>query len=150
MKFVKIILMIVLVVFVGIQFIPTKRNQSENTSVSDFMIVYNVPKQIEDKIKVSCYDCHSNNTQYPWYNKVQHLAWLLENHIKEGKADLNFSDYGDYSKRRQKNKLKSIISQIRNDEMPIWSYTIIHNDAKISASDKEIIMEWFQQLKDSL
>jgi len=150
MKFVKIILMIVLVVFVGIQFIPTKRNQSENTSVSDFMIVYNVPKQIEDKIKVSCYDCHSNNTQYPWYNKVQPLAWLLENHIKEGKADLNFSDYGDYSKRRQKNKLKSIISQIRNDEMPIWSYTIIHNDAKISASDKEIIMEWFQQLKDSL
>ncbi len=150
MKFVKIILMIVLVVFVGIQFIPTKRNQSENTSVSDFMIVYNVPKQIEDKIKVSCYDCHSNNTQYPWYNKVQPLAWLLENHIKEGKADLNFSDYGDYSKRRQKNKLKSIISQIRNDEMPIWSYTIIHNDAKISASNKEIIMEWFQQLKDSL
>ena len=95
-------MLILMVVFVGIQFIPTKRNQSKSVSKSDFMNIYNMPQQIESKIKVSCYDCHSNNTQYPWYNKTQPIAWILEGHINEGKEELNFSDWGNYSDRRKK------------------------------------------------
>lgn len=136
--------------FVGIQFVPTKRNQSDNISASDIMIVYNVPEQIEKKIKVSCYDCHSNNTQYPWYNKIQPVAWFLEGHIKKAKEELNFSEFGDYSKRRQKNKLKSIINRIRDNEMPLPSYTLMHKDAVLSESEKSELENWISKLRDSL
>lgn len=150
MKIGKKAAIILLAVLVGIQFVPTKRNQSDNISESDFMIVYNVPEQIENKIKVSCYDCHSNNTQYPWYNKIQPVAWFLEGHIKKAKEELNFNEFGDYSKRRQKNKLKSIINQIRDNEMPLSSYTLIHRDAILSESEKSELENWISNLRDSL
>ena len=150
MKIGKKVAIILLVVFLGIQFVPTKRNQSDNISASDIMIVYKVPEQIENKIKVSCYDCHSNNTQYPWYNKIQPVAWFLEGHIKKAEEELNFSEFGDYSKRRQKNKLKSIINQIRDNEMPLSSYTFMHKDAVLSESEKSELENWISNLRDSL
>ena len=93
MKISKIILLILLIVFVGIQFIPTKRNLSEIVPNTDFMIVNNVPNNIKATLQTSCYDCHSNNTSYPWYNTVQPVTWFLENHFEEGKAELNFSEW---------------------------------------------------------
>lgn len=139
-----------LVAFVGIQFIPTTRNQSDSVPSTDFMLVNNVPKNIQNKLQVSCYDCHSNNTQYPWYNKVQPVAWFLEDHIKEGKAELNFNEWNSLSTRRKTSKLRSIIKQIENGEMPLDSYTFIHRDAKFSEAEAEEIINWVTQLKDSL
>jgi hypothetical protein len=74
----------------------------------------------------------------------------MEGHIDEGKEELNFSEFGGYSKRRQKSKLKSIMSQIRDDEMPLWNYTLIHRDAKLSKKDKELLEEWLTNLRDNL
>lgn len=139
-----------LVAFVGIQFFPTSRNQSDIIPATDFMLVNDVPKDIQNKLQVSCYDCHSNNTKYPWYNKVQPLAWFLEDHIEHGKEELNFSEWGEYSSRRKNSKLKSIISQIEDDEMPLWSYTLIHRAAKLSEEEKKIVLNWVAHLKDSL
>ncbi len=93
MKIVKIIAVVLLVAFVGIQFVPTERNQSDIVPKTDFMLVNSVPDHIKSKLQTSCYDCHSNNTQYPWYNKVQPIAWFLGDHIKEGKAELNFNEW---------------------------------------------------------
>jgi hypothetical protein len=143
-------MVILLVVFMGIQFIPTKRNQSNVVPETDFMLVNNVPETIQKKLQVSCYDCHSNNTQYPWYNNVQPMAWFMQNHIKEGKKELNFNEWADYSDRRKKSKLKSIISQIEDNEMPLDSYTLIHKDAIFSDNEKQEIIKWVTQLKDSL
>ena len=139
-----------LVAFVGIQFIPTTRNQSDSVPSTDFMLVNNVPKNIQNKLQISCYDCHSNNTQYPWYNKVQPVAWFLEDHIKEGKAELNFNEWDSLSTRRKTSKLRSIIKQIENGEMPLDSYTFIHRDARFSEAEAEEIINWVTQLKDSL
>lgn len=150
MKTIKIIALVFLVVLVGIQFVPTNRNQSEVVPKSDFMLVNNVPKDVQDKLKVSCYDCHSNNTAYPWYNKIQPAAWFLEDHIKEGKDELNFNEWGEYSDRRKNSKLRSIISQIEDDEMPLDSYTFIHWDAKFSELEKKEIIKYMTQLKNSL
>ena len=129
MKFAKIIAVVLLVAFVGIQFVPTERNQSDVVPKTDFMLVNSVPDHIKSKLQTSCYDCHSNNTQYPWYNKVQPIAWFLEDHIKKGKAELNFNEWDSLSNRRKKSKLRSIIKQIENDEMPLDSYTLIHREA---------------------
>ena len=150
MRIVKIIAIILLVAFVGIQFIPTTRNQSDTVPSTDFMLVNNVPETIQKKLQVSCYDCHSNNTQYPWYNKIQPVAWFLEDHIKEGKAELNFNEWDSLSSRRKASKLRSIIKQIENGEMPLDSYTLIHKDAKFSEAEAEELINFITQLKDSL
>jgi hypothetical protein len=149
-KIIKIIVLFVLVAFVGIQLVPTTRNQSDFVPVTDFMLVTDVPKAISEKLQISCYDCHSNNTQYPWYNKIQPVAWLIENHIKEGKTELNFSEWDSLSNRRKSSKLRSIIKQIESDEMPLDSYTMIHKDSKFSEKDKTEIIQWIGQLNTSL
>ena len=148
MKIVKIIGLFLLVTLVGIQFFPTSRNQSDTIPRTDFMLVNDVPEQIKNKLQVSCYDCHSNNTAYPWYNKVQPVAWLLENHVKEGRAELNFNEWDSLSSRRKASKLKSIISQIENDEMPLATYTLIHSDAVFSETEKQDIIKFLTELKN--
>jgi len=139
-----------LVALIGIQFIPTSRNQSELVHVTDFISTYNPPKEVAGILQTSCYDCHSNNTAYPWYNKIQPVAMYLEDHIKHGKEEFNFNEFGDYSNRRKKSKLKSFIRQVEQDEMPLDSYTLIHNDAKISESEKELLLGWVNKVLDSL
>ena len=150
MKIVKIIAVVLLVAFVGIQFVPTERNQSDVVPKTDFMLVNSVPDHIKSKLQTSCYDCHSNNTQYPWYNKVQPIAWFLEDNIKEGKAELNFNEWDSLSNRRKKSKLRSIIKQIESDKMPLDSYTLIHKDASFSETEKQELIKWVEQLKDSI
>tara|TARA_R110002167_G_scaffold103984_1_gene268416 strand:- start:33 stop:485 length:453 start_codon:yes stop_codon:yes gene_type:complete len=150
MKILKIIALVLLVAIVGIQFVPTTRNQSDTVPETDFMLVNNVPKTIQKKLEVSCYDCHSNNTEYPWYNKVQPVTWFLEGHIKEGKAELNFNEWDSLSARRKKSKLQSIIKQVESGEMPLSSYTLIHSDAKFSKEEANEIINFITQLKDSL
>lgn len=150
MKTLKIIALILLVAFVGIQFIPTERNQSDLVPKTDFLLVNNTPENIGNLLQVSCYDCHSNNTNYLWYNKVQPIAWFLEDHIKEGKKELNFSEWDAYSNRRKNSKLRSIISQIRDDEMPLFSYTLLHRDAVFSETEKELVMEYMSKIRDGL
>ena len=150
MKVFKKIIIFLLIAFVGIQFIPTTRNESTEILKTDFAQHFDVPQDIQSLLKKSCYDCHSNNTSYPWYNKFQPVSWMLQNHVNNGKKELNFSEFGAYSNRKQKSKLKSIISQIRDDEMPLFSYTIIHGDAKLSESDKNLIMAWLTKLRDDL
>ncbi len=150
MKKLKKVAFVLIIVFVGIQFIPTTRNQSSEVLSTDFNRTFEVPQDIQKILRSSCYDCHSNYTFYPWYNKVQPVSWILENHIKEGKAELNFSAFGDYSKRRKKSKLKSIISQIKDKEMPPSYYTLMHGDAKLSSEKREQLIEWMDKLRDNL
>ena len=147
MKLFKKVFLFLLIAFVGIQFMPTTRNQNNEVLETDFTKTFTVPTNIQNLLKNSCYDCHSNNTNYPWYNKIQPVSWFLEHHIKEGKKELNFSEFGGYSERRQKSKIKSIISQVRDDEMPLWTYTLIHRDTKLSEDDKKLITNYLNELK---
>ncbi|MDT0646464.1 heme-binding domain-containing protein [Zunongwangia sp. F260] len=146
MKFLKIIGLVLLVAFVGIQFIPANRNQSDYISKSDFTEIYEVPENINTILQTSCYDCHSNYTNYPWYNKIQPFTWYLNDHIEEGKAELNFSEFGEYSSRRKSSKLRSISSQVEDGEMPLKSYTLMHWDAKLSDKEKEEFTAWMDSL----
>ncbi|WP_417364089.1 heme-binding domain-containing protein [Galbibacter sp.] len=150
MKVVKIIAWIALGALVVIQFFPTDKNESYTTPETDFMLVNKVPTKIQNQLMQSCYDCHSNNTAYPWYSKIQPAAWFLEDHIKEGKAEFNFNEWHNYSDRRKNSKLRSIIKQIENGEMPLDSYTLIHKDAILSENDKKVVIDFIIKLKDSL
>lgn len=147
---IKVIVLISFIVFVGLQFIPTTRNESKTILESDFARTFDVPDDIQNLLKTSCNDCHSNNTRYPWYNRVQPAAWIMEGHIRDAKAELNFSEFGSYSKRRQKSKLKSIISQAKSGEMPLPSYTYIHWDAPLSEKQKKRLIVWLTKLRNDL
>ena len=150
MKLLKRIGLAILVVLVGIQFISTRTNQSSEVPSTDFILTYKVPDEVGQTLHTSCYNCHSNNTNYPWYSHVQPVGWFLENHIKKGKAELNFNEFGSYSVRKQKSKLKSMASQIEQDEMPLPSYTLIHRDARLTPESKKLLVDYLNALQDSL
>lgn len=114
------------------------------------MVENQVPATIKNRLQISCYDCHSNNTDYPWYSKIQPAAWYLKDHIQEGKDELNFNEWATYSDRRKNSKLRSIISQIEEGKMPLDFYTLIHRDAILSDEDKRMIIDYMTALKDSL
>lgn len=139
-----------LLVFAGIQFIPADHNQSDIVPTTDLMEVYHVPVKVEAIFKTSCYDCHSNNTAYPWYNKIQPVSWIMQGHIKKGKKELNFSEFGSYSGRKQKSKFKSILSQVKDDEMPLSSYLLMHKNAKLSEKDKKDLEDWINKMLEDL
>ncbi len=150
MRIFKIVLLILLIVFVGIQFIPTEHNQSDNIPKTDFMIVNKLPKNIAIMLQTSCYDCHSNNTVYPWYSGIQPGSWFMADHINEGKKELNFNEFGTYSNRRQSSKFSEMIKEIKSDDMPLTSYTIIHRNAILTNENKALLIHWITKTKDSL
>ena len=148
MKRLKIIGLVLLVVLVGLQFFPIGTIHSTTIPSTDFVKTYKAPEDIAQTLQSSCYNCHSNNTEYPWYSKVQPVGWLLEDHINKGKEVLNLSEFGSYSSRRQQSKLMSMISQIEDDKMPLASYTFIHRDARLSKEKKKTLLDYLRTLKD--
>ena len=150
-KIIKKILFIGLIIFLLMQLYQPARNESfEQDITANFTKVYKVPKNVEAILRTSCYDCHSNYTNYPWYSYIHPARFFMESHIKEGKENLNFSEWGNYSNRKQNNKLDRIAKQIKSNEMPLSSYTMIHKNATLSATQKKEIINWISQLKDSL
>ena len=135
---------LVVAIVLVIQVIPVERNVSTVPAGQSFERTEKVPANVAAILKVSCYDCHSNNTRYPWYSELQPGAYFMAQHIKEGKEELNLDEFNDYSKRRKKAKIKSIISQIEKEEMPLKSYLLLHPDAGLTPNKKKVLLQFFQ------
>lgn len=146
----KVGLLILIFFLVAIQFFQAARNETRKVLAVDFNKAYIMPDSIQVLLQNSCFDCHSNNTRYPWYSNIQPFGWWLAHHIKEGKSELNFSEFGDYSTRRQKSKLKAIKDALEDNSMPLSSYTLIHTKAKLSKVDKASIISWIDKIENSL
>ena len=150
-RFFKFLFYTILIALIVFQFYPKpKKNNSTTISSNDITLVHHVPADVLQVLKTSCYDCHSNSTVYPWYSSVQPVALWLGDHIDEGKGELNFSEFGSYSIRRQYRKLEEINSEVKENEMPLSSYTLIHRDAKLDESKKLLLATWVQTLRDSI
>lgn len=139
-----------LILLIGIQLIQPARNENGQALPTDISKTVFIPENVKSLLQAACYDCHSNNTNYPWYANIQPMGWLLANHIMDGKKELNFSEFGTYSDRRQLSKLKSIASQVKDDEMPLASYTMLHKNARLTKEQKALIIDWALNAKDSL
>jgi hypothetical protein len=149
-KFLKRFFLLLLIGFVVIQFFRPQKNISTSISANDITVKYTVPQDVQTVFKTSCYDCHSNNTNYPWYNNIQPVAWWLADHVKEGKKELNFSEFATYRIGRQYRKLEEINKEIEEGEMPLESYTIIHGNAKLNEQQKLSVTNWVNTLRDSI
>lgn len=142
-KSAKRILLVGFILFLLIQIYQPAWNTDKGQMPSDgFASLYNAPKEIQNILQNSCYDCHSNNTNYPAYSYIQPARYFMEKHIKEGKVELNFNEWINYSARKQRNKLNGIIQQIEDDKMPLDSYTFLHQNAKLSDIQKVEMIKW--------
>ncbi len=144
------ILIGLLLLFVAIQFIRPAKNQSAQLSANDISRAYPISNEMQDRLKTSCADCHSNNTVYPWYSKVQPVAWWLANHVNDGKKELNFSEFASYSPKKQAHKLKEVIEQVKEGEMPLNSYTWVHKNAFLTNEQKLAISSWAEALRKEI
>ncbi len=141
----KKVLIAILILGVGMQFIPVPKNQSDELTETDFFQSVDAPFVIRNMVTASCYDCHSNNTDYPWYGRVRPLAWFLQKHIDEGKEELNFSTFQEYSDRMKREKIRFTISQIRDGKMPLKEYLWMHPEADLNEEEKKQLIEFFDQ-----
>ena len=133
---------VLLVALIIIQFFHPARNSSSQLLATDITAVAAVPVNVQQVLSRACYDCHSNNTRYPWYMNIQPVAWYLAHHITEGKKEINFSEFGSYSHKKQVHKLQEMVNELKEGDMPLSSYTLIHGDAKLSEADKTLLINW--------
>jgi Haem-binding domain len=149
-KILKRIALLILVALIVIQFFHPEKNISTASTVfaNDISKAYTVPDDIQVILKASCYDCHSNNTRYPWYFNVQPAAWWLNDHIREGKKEINFSEFASYRIGRQYKKMEEIVKEVKEDEMPLNSYTFIHRNAILSKEQKSSLMNWAEGIRN--
>lgn len=146
----KKILLTLLAIFIIIQFIRPARNISNEVPATDITKLYSVPANVQQILKVSCNDCHTNNTVYPWYTNIQPVGWWLQNHVNEGKEHLDFSIFGSYPPKRQHHKLEEVIEQVEGNHMPLDSYLWLHKDAKLSADQKALLIKWADELRNQI
>lgn len=149
-KICKRVFQILLLAFIIIQFIRPAKNKSDGISSNDISKIYPAPENVLAILKTSCYDCHSNNTVYPWYASIQPVTWWLNNHIQDGKKDLNFSEFKTYSIRRQYKKLEEINALVKKDEMPLDTYLWIHKNAKLDKQQKLTLANWVTSVRDTI
>ncbi|MFM2360503.1 MAG: hypothetical protein RLY16_2496 [Bacteroidota bacterium] len=143
---------VLLILVVAIQFFRPEKNIHPETSAvaKDISTLYPVPDKVKDILKTSCNDCHSNNTAYPWYSNFQPVAWWLNDHVQEGKRELNFNEFAGYRLRKQYHKLEEIVEQVKEGEMPLKSYTLVHGNAKLTEDQKYTLTAWSEALLDSM
>lgn len=143
---IKKVLVFLLIVLVIIQFIHPAKNISTAPLPNDIALHFSVPHDVQEVLRKSCYDCHSNNTKYPWYNNIQPVAWWLQTHINEGKHELNFNEFAAYAPKKQYHKLKGIMDSQNDGWMPLDSYLWIHKDAILSKEQKDNLVKWADSL----
>jgi hypothetical protein len=143
--FKKIMIGLVAVLLIMQLFQPAK-NKAEALSENDISKTYALPVGVHDILTQKCYDCHSNNTTYPWYTSIQPIGWWMASHIKEGKEHLNFSEFKTYPAKRANHKLEEVSEEITKGHMPLESYLWIHTEAKVTAEEVQAINAWITSL----
>ncbi len=149
-RIVKKTLIGLLVILVVIQFIHPEKNINTTVSSLDMNLMYPIPDSVNEVLKKACYDCHSNNTRYPWYNNIQPVAWWLNDHIQEGKREINFSEFGRRTLPKQAKKLKKLAKEVEEGGMPLDSYTWIHKDAALTDREKQMVINWATNLSKQI
>lgn len=144
----KKIIVVLLVAFIIIQFFPIDKSNPPPTPGMDFLKIKNSPEKIVKIMRTSCYDCHSNETQYPWYSSISPISWFLKNNINEGRKHLNFSTFAVYEPKRQLHKIEECIEMVEKKEMPLESYYVGHQDAKLTDEQRADLVQYFKRVKE--
>lgn len=139
-RILKIVLKLALVALVVIQFIRPDKNQEGYGSVQAFEQATKPSEQVAAILMTNCYDCHSNETKYPWYAEISPVNYWLKDHVDDGKRHFNVSAWSDYSVKKKDHKLEELIEMVEEGEMPLDSYTWLHGN--LSEEDTKVLLQW--------
>ena len=145
MKAVKIILSALAIILIVIQFLPSglPDNKTEDEKSIAFSSLMTEP--VLTQLRTSCFDCHSNQTIFPWYSKLAPSSWFLADHIKNGRSQLNFSEWETYSRREKIGQLEDIADEVKSGEMPLKSYLLLHRKARLGKEEISTLSEWAEE-----
>ena len=146
----KKILLSILGLFIIAQLIPVDRSIPEIQPEQDFLHLVDAPQPMANLIKSACYDCHSYHTSYPWYANIAPASFFLQGHINGGREEMNFSEWGTFSKEKKQHKLEECAEMVRDGKMPMKSYTNLHPEARLTDIQKESLVQWFNQVHQSM
>jgi hypothetical protein len=132
----KKLLILLLVVVVAIQLIPVDRNNPPVTRD------VGADAAAAAVLRRSCYDCHSNETVWPWYGYVAPVSWLVNGDVEHAREHLNFSEWDQYDEKRIRKIKEEIIEEVDNENMPLKIYLVMHRDANLSDADFQAIKSW--------
>jgi hypothetical protein len=148
-KYVWIIFVILGATFVIIQFFQPEKNRGEITAMH-LMEQGMVDDEIKAVLKNACLDCHSNQTTYLWYHQIAPVSWMINNHITDGKAELNLSEWGNWEPLDQIGALDKMTGEVKSGEMPLKPYVLIHPKAKLTEEQKELFYAWSEKISEEL
>lgn len=146
----KTIWITLLVIFIIIQLVPSGRPEVINKNPNDLLLNNSVPQNVEKMLRAACYDCHSNESVYPWYAYVAPVSFLVSRDIRVGRKELNFSDWKSLEKMDQAKLLDKIIEEVEEEEMPMAIYLPLHPEAKLSTADRKALTDWAEHFAESL
>jgi hypothetical protein len=133
------VLLALVLVLVAIQFVPVDRSNPRVTAEVP------APPEVRAVLRRACYDCHSNETTWPWYAKVAPASWLVAWDVREGRDELNFSTWDRYANGDQGRKLTESWKEVAEGEMPPRFYLAVHRDAVLTPEDRELLRTWALQ-----
>ncbi|OYT17669.1 MAG: cytochrome C [Bacteroidetes bacterium 4572_77] len=144
MKTIRIIIIFFVALFVLMQFFGINKNNRESDPQNDFIFQEAPLPNIAIMIKNTCYDCHSNQTIWPWYSNIAPISWMVEKHVVEGRETLNFSNWNDYNQEDRDYIIKEMIEEIKENTMPLPSYNTTHQKANLTVAQKIDLIKWLK------
>ncbi len=144
LKNIGIVLIILLIIS---QFFRIDKTNAAIDQANDFIVINKPSEEIGKILKTSCYDCHSNETLYPWYTNIAPVSWWIKDHVNEGSHHLNFSLWGTYKSKKQDHKLEECVENVEEAEMPMGCYTLMHGNATLSKEQQMLLINWFNSFR---
>ncbi|MBN1446599.1 MAG: heme-binding domain-containing protein [Bacteroidetes bacterium] len=139
----KTMLLVLLAIVLGIQLFRSER--SNPPVMGDLR----APAAVKEVLRESCYDCHSNETIWPWYSAVNPVGWLVAADVIEGREHLNFSDWENFEAQKRWHMKQEILEVVESGEMPLSVYLLMHGNARLSTEDRAVLTQWVQS-EDSM
>lgn len=149
-KILKYFIIIIVILAIIIQLIPNKLPENKNALSNDLVLVEKAPEEVKLILRKACYDCHSNQTTYPWYSYVAPVSWLITKDVREGREELNFSEWADQSKRKKIKILNEMADEMEDKKMPLKVYTITHRDAVLTDEEISTITTWTKSVSNRI
>jgi hypothetical protein len=147
--FIKILVTTGIIAFVVIQFFQPEKNIGEVTQNHIFR-QEQLPENVQLTIQNACLDCHSNNTRYPFYDRIAPASWMVSKHVTEGKKELNFSEWGTLDAYDKIKALEDIRQELEQNTMPLKAYVVMHREAKLSEEQKSALYSWIDKKGEEL
>ncbi len=131
--------------FIVAQFVQPDRANPPADASAGFEAVAKPSPQASAVLRRACYDCHSHNTVWPWYSRISPVSWLVADDVKRGRAHLNFSQWNLLSPEMSRTRIKEACQEVTKKNMPLWNYTIMHPEARLTDGDIRNICEAVRQ-----